>query len=82
MRIVPVDDPKTGKSRIPDALNSFDEVVAWIETCRGREFYGKTIITAWDRNCTDESTCAACDARTWCPDFSKETKPRLPGVKI
>lgn len=81
LRIVPVDDPKTGKSRIPDALNSFDEVVAWIETCRGREFHGATIMTAWERNCMDEGTCAACDARTWCPDFKNETKPRLPGYK-
>jgi len=82
LRIVPVEDSKTGASRIPDALKSFDEVVEWIETCRGREYHGGTIMTAWDRNCTDESTCAACDARTWCPDFSKETKPRLPGVKV
>lgn len=81
LRIVPVDDPKTGKSRIPDALTSFDEVVEWIETCRGREFHGGTIMAAWERNCTDEGTCAACDARTWCPDFTSETTPRLPGYK-
>jgi hypothetical protein len=79
--IVPVDHPKTGKSRIPDALNSFDEVVEWIETCRGREIHGGTILQSWDRNCTDDSTCAACDARTWCPDFTEETAPRLPGYK-
>lgn len=81
LRIVPVDDAKTGKSRIPDALQSFDEVVEWIETCRGREFHGGSIMTAWERNCTDEGTCAACDARTWCPDFPSETTPRLPGYK-
>jgi hypothetical protein len=82
LRIVPVDDQKTGKSRIPDALKSFDEVVEWIETCRGKEFHGGTIMSAWDRNCSDEQTCAACDARTWCPDFTSETKPRLPGYKL
>ncbi len=82
LRIVTVEDPKTGKSRIPAALKSFDEVVTWIETCRGREFHGSAILTAWDRNCTDSGTCAACDARTWCPDFASETAPRLPGVKI
>lgn len=81
LRIVPVDEPKTGKSRIPDALQSFDEVVEWIETCRGKEFHGKTIMASWDRNCTDPSTCAACDARTWCPDFPSETAPRLPAYK-
>lgn len=81
LRIVPVDDQKTGKSRIPDALKSFDEVVEWIETCRGKEFHGGTIMSAWDRNCSDEQTCAACDARTWCSDFKTETKPRLPGYK-
>lgn len=81
LRIVPVEDPKTGQNRIPDALKSFDEVVEWIETCRGREFHGGTILTAWDRNCSDEGTCAACDARTWCPDFKTEAAPRLPGYK-
>jgi hypothetical protein len=81
LRIVPVEDPKTGKNRIPDALKSFDEVVEWIETCRGREFHGGTIMNAWDRNCSDEGTCAACDARTWCPDFKTEAAPRLPGYK-
>jgi hypothetical protein len=81
LRIVSVDDPKTDKSRIPDALKSFDEVVEWIETCRGREFHGGTIMNAWDRNCSDEGTCAACDARTWCPDFKTEVAPRLPGYK-
>ncbi len=81
LRIVPVEDPATGKNRIPDALKSFDDVVEWIETCRGREFHGGTIMAAWDRNCTDSGTCAACDARTWCPDFTSETAPRLPGFK-
>lgn len=81
LRIVPVADPETGKNRIPDALRSFDEVVEWIETCRGREFHGGAIMTAWERNCSDEGTCAACDARTWCPDFPSETAPRLPGYK-
>lgn len=81
LRIVPVDDPMTGKSRIPDALQSFDEVVEWIETCRAKEFRGGAIIASWERNCTDEGTCVACDARTWCPDFTSETAPRLPGYK-
>jgi len=82
LRIVPVMDANTGNSRIPDALKSFDEVVEWIETCRGQEFHGQPIMQAWDRNNSHQSTCAACDARTWCPDFSKETAPRLPGVKV
>lgn len=81
LRIVPVDDPQTGKSRIPDALSSFDEVVEWIETCRGKEFHGGKILSAWERNCSDQQTCAACDARTWCPDFSAMSEPSLPGYK-
>lgn len=81
LRIVPVDDPQTRQSRIPAALQSFDEVVEWIETCRGQEFHGRTILAAWDRNPNDENTCALCDARTWCPDFTQENAPRLPGVK-
>lgn len=87
LRIVPVDDSKTGRSRIPAALNSFDEVVEWIETCRGKEFHGKSIMSSWDCNSSDESTCAACDARTWCPEFAKvhgkgkSPDPLLPAVK-
>lgn len=81
LRIVPTIDAHTGSSRIPDALKSFDEVVESIETCRGREFHGQNIMAAWDRNNSHQSTCAACDSRTWCPDFPKETAPRLPGVK-
>ena len=81
LRIVPVDDPVTGESRIPAALKSFDEVVEWIETCRGQEFHCGSIMKSWDRNPSDEGTCAACDARTWCPDFKDETAPRLPGYK-
>lgn len=82
LRIVPVDDPKTRKSRIPAALKSFDAVVERIETCRGQEFHGRTILAAWDRNPNDENTCALCDARTWCPDFTPENAPPLPGVKV
>jgi hypothetical protein len=82
LRIVQTEDPETGVSKIPAALTSFDEVVQWIETCRGKEHHGKSIIDSWVCNATDENTCAACDARTWCPDFTKESTPRLPGVKI
>lgn len=82
LRIVPVIDVSTGRSRIPDALKSFDDVVEWIETCRGQEFHGQPIMQAWTRNNLHQNTCAACDARTWCPDFPQETSPRLPGIKV
>ena len=82
MRIVPTVDHKTGENKIPNALTSFDEVVQWIETCRGKEYHGKSILDSWACNTSDEHTCAACDARTWCPEFGKERTPRLPGVKV
>lgn len=82
LRVVPTDDPVSGQSKIPNALTNFDQVVSQIETCRGKEHHGQTILSAWDCNTSDDATCAACDGRTWCPDFSKETAPRLPGVKV
>jgi hypothetical protein len=77
LRVVPVNERS-----IRHALAEFDDVVARIETCRGRELAEGRLIGAWKRNNKDEGTCAACDARTWCPGFKKETKPRVPGVKV
>lgn len=81
LHVVQVDD-KT----IANALVQFDKVVESIETCRGREVHGAKILTCWDRNPYDESTCEVCDARTYCPDFQaryaarkSEKEPRLPG---
>lgn len=82
LRIVPTDDPDTGVSKIPDALTSFDEVVHRIETSRGNEYHGQSILNSWPCNTSEEQTCAACDARTWCPEFGKEREPRLPGIKV
>jgi hypothetical protein len=68
---------------------AFDDVVKDIETCRGREEHGGTLLTAWDRNPTQESTCVVCDSRTYCPDYQAnyaakhgELTPRLPAKKI
>jgi hypothetical protein len=73
---------------VAEALTSFDGVVKRIETCRGRELSGQDIMTAWDRNSEDESSCVVCDSRTFCPDFQKkyakkhsETYPRLPATR-
>jgi hypothetical protein len=65
---------------IASALNHFDEVVTRIETCRVRERQIGTLIAAWERNPEDEGTCAACDARTFCPAYTKEVRPLLPGI--
>lgn len=63
------------------ALASFDEVVARIEICQGRELQRGRVLSTWDKNTSDESTCARCDARTFCPAYTQETAPRLPGVR-
>ena len=76
VRVVPVDDRS-----VREALSRFDDVVARIENCHGTEQRHGRVIASWERNAQDEGTCAACDSRTWCPDFTKETKPRIPGIK-
>jgi hypothetical protein len=83
MRVVPIDD-----ASIDSALLEFDNVVARMETCRGQEILGGTIIDSWERNADDEDTCAPCDARLYCPDFRtryaasrREMSARLPGER-
>ncbi len=76
VRVVPVD-----KNSMKEALERFDDVVARIETCHGTERKHGRVIASWERNAMDEGTCAACDSRTWCPDFTTDMRPRVPGVK-
>ena len=52
---------------IDTALAKFDDVVAKIEVCRGRELVNGKILSTWEKNASDESTCAACDSRTFLP---------------
>lgn len=80
LRVVPI-CPKT----IDDARREFTEVVKKIEYSRGSEYHGSVIADAWAQNADDESTCAACDFRTYCPTLlkdlrisAKEKKPQLP----
>jgi len=75
-RIVPVSPPT-----IQNSLVQFDAVVARIETCRGRELNEGRVIATWEKNSDDEDTCVACDARTFCPSYTKEDRPRLPAVR-
>jgi len=75
LRVEPID-----KASVDKALVQFDEVVAKIETCRGKELGNGKILSTWDKNSSDDSTCAACDSRTFCPEFKKETSPRLPAI--
>jgi len=76
LRVIPV----TPLS-IQESLNQFDHVVAQIETCRGREINQGHILTTWEANSSDEDTCTRCDARTYCPSYTNENQPRLPGVR-
>lgn len=66
---------------INTALEEFDNTVARIETCRGRELIEGKILSSWESNPGDEDTCIACDARTFCPSYKSQTKPRLPGKR-
>jgi hypothetical protein len=83
IRVVPV----TATS-VPAALRQFDQVVQRIETCRGKEASGTSVIQAWERNHHEEQTCVVCDSRTFCPDYQAhyagrhgERRPRVPAVK-
>jgi hypothetical protein len=68
-------------STIETALKNFDDVVARIEVCRGKELQHGRVLSTWEQNSADESTCTACDARTFCPSYKKLTTPQLPGVR-
>ena len=76
LRVLPVTD-----ATIAHALQECDSVVARIEICQARELQQGQGLVTWEKNAEDESTCAACDARTFCPSYTAETKPKLPGVK-
>ena len=83
IRVVPVTEVS-----VPAALRQFDQVVQRIETCRGKEASGSSVIEAWERNHHEEQTCVVCDSRTFCPDYQAhyagrhgERKPRVPAVK-
>ena len=67
---------------IQTSLEEFDEVVARIEVCRGKELQHGRVLSTWEKNVTDESTCAACDARTFCPGYGKETMPSIPAIRV
>ena len=76
IRVIPVTE--TTKTH---ALEQFDQTVARIEVCRGRELEEGRVLTTWEKNPAEESTCTACDARTFCPSYGKEKMPKLPRVK-
>lgn len=83
IRVIPIDDES-----IKEALVQFDKVVERIEMCLGKEAHGSTIMSAWERNYLDESTCVVCDSRTYCADYQAhyavkhgDQTPRLPAVK-
>jgi len=76
LRIIPV-TPDT----VEDALVAFDQTVARIEVCRGKELAQGQVLSTWEKNSVDKSTCTACDARTFCPSYGAESQPKLPGVK-
>ncbi|MFC1837206.1 PD-(D/E)XK nuclease family protein [Thermodesulfobacteriota bacterium] len=77
LKVVTISD-----ASIDTALNKFDNIVATIEICRGKELQHGRVLSSWDKNATDGGTCASCDSRTFCPDYTKENSPKLPAVKI
>jgi hypothetical protein len=76
IRVVPIDKASTQKS-----LDEFDKTVARIEKCVADEANTGVVIASWEKNPTHEPTCEACDAKTFCPSYTKVKVPRLPGVK-
>ena len=67
LRFIPITE-----SSIATSLNGFDNVVLDIETDVATESQGGVIQSAWEPNCEDENTCAACDARWFCPSPASE----------
>jgi len=65
---------------IREALAAFDGVVGRIETCRASERTTGQVISAWEKNASDEGTCAACDTRTVCTAYRRENEPAVPGL--
>ena len=70
------------------SLERFDEVVARVETCRGRELVEEQVVDSWEKNPSYENTCTVCDFRTFCPAYRKtyarkhdESQPKLPSVR-
>ena len=75
IRVVPIDEASKKKS-----LKAFDDTVARIEKCIAAESKTGKVISAWEKNNSSEQNCEACDAKTYCPDYTRAKKPRLPGV--
>ena len=73
IRVIPVTE-----ETVTEALESFDRTVARIEVCRGKELTEGQVMSTWEKNAVDESTCTACDARTFCPSYGVEKEPKLP----
>jgi hypothetical protein len=76
IRVIPITDES-----IAESLKAFDETVGRIEKCMAKEAETGVVVNSWEKNPSHEPTCEACDSKTYCPDFTKETEPRLPGVQ-
>lgn len=82
IRVAPVDP-----GSIQDALTKFDNTVADIETCRGRENACGSILASWTNYSAEEDTCRACDHMTYCPGYrqnfasGRDQAPVLPAKK-
>ncbi len=68
IRVIPI----TAES-IEESLHEFDNVVFHIESDVSGESDGHAIQEAWAPNCNDPNTCAACDARWFCPRPASES---------
>lgn len=77
IRVIPI-----SPNSIRDSLDEFDGVVGRIEKCLADEVSTGKVIASWERNFSNEPTCAACDSRTFCPDHAAQNLPRLPGYKL
>jgi hypothetical protein len=75
IRIVPISsaDQQT-------TLHQLESIVRRIEHCRSAEQRSGQILSAWELNPSNPAVCHACDARTWCPGFSSQIIPALPGL--
>lgn len=77
IRVIPISENDKQES-----LRAFDETVGRIEKCLAEEARSGLVIASWEKNSSHEPTCAACDSKTYCPDFQSENAPRIPGIRL
>ena len=74
IRVIPVTE-----GTMAHALEQFDQTVARIEVCRGKELEEGRVLNTWEKNPAQESTYTACDARTFLSELWEGGEAKVAG---